>query len=233
MVHEFQEDIPSPPPRSTTSCARRRTGPGSAAPSERSKTAGTAGMRSPLKHSPFPLIARITENDPERRVAWGFRGIWRGRGEVNFEPTDAGTLVTGFELISIPRMLGLGPMISATMDARRDPVHLVRVTCESTGPAQSSHEPHGESLPKWLPGIAPSVEDPTACSRSGTQGFTEPKTPQRPQKTWGRSCLLGVRRADRRLVRTGSDGPFGACHGIALIESFCSCRQVELLEPRR
>ena len=65
----------------------------------------------PMKRSPFPLVARITENEPGRRVAWRFRGVWRGHGEVNLEPLTDGTLVTGFESISIPRLLGLGPVI--------------------------------------------------------------------------------------------------------------------------
>jgi len=65
----------------------------------------------PLKSSPVPLVAKITDDVPDRRVAWVFRGVWKGEGEVNLEPSPDGTLVTGFEAITIPCMLGLGPII--------------------------------------------------------------------------------------------------------------------------
>lgn len=65
----------------------------------------------PLRRWPFPLVARVVEDDPERRVVWEFGGFWRGIGEVNLEPTLRGTLVTGHETVYIPRLLGLGRVI--------------------------------------------------------------------------------------------------------------------------
>jgi len=111
MHHEFHEDIPLSPAkiydfmRSPMDWTRLYGAFGEV------EDRGEGWYAVPLKRSPFPLVARITENEPGRRVAWEFRGIWRGRAELNLKPTEEGTLVTGFETISIPRMLGLGPMI--------------------------------------------------------------------------------------------------------------------------
>jgi len=111
MHHEFREDIPLPP---AEVYAYFRT------PRDWTRLYGSFGevrgrgggwYAVPLKRSPIPLVARITVTDPDRRVAWAFRGMWKGRGEVNLEPSATGTLVTGFETITIPRVFGLGSLI--------------------------------------------------------------------------------------------------------------------------
>lgn len=60
-----------------------------------------------LKGSPFPLVAKITEDEPNRRVRWIFRGFWDGEGEVDFVPMADGVVVEGYERIRPrgPRLL--------------------------------------------------------------------------------------------------------------------------------
>ena len=60
----------------------------------------------PLRSFPFPLVARITDDDPPRRVRWRFRGFWRGDGEVCIQEITGGIVVEGHEDISI-RWLGV------------------------------------------------------------------------------------------------------------------------------
>lgn len=55
----------------------------------------------PLRAFPFPLVARVTRDEPNRCVAWSFRGFWRGQGEVSFVPSDGGVRVHGYERISV------------------------------------------------------------------------------------------------------------------------------------
>jgi len=55
----------------------------------------------PLKGFPFPLVARVTLDEPNRSVSWSFRGFWRGTGEVSFEPTEHGVIIRGYERISV------------------------------------------------------------------------------------------------------------------------------------
>lgn len=64
-----------------------------------------------LKSFPFPLVAKITEDDPDRRVRWRFRGFWEGEGEVAFEPVGDGVVVTGHERIRPRALWVLGPVI--------------------------------------------------------------------------------------------------------------------------
>ena len=55
----------------------------------------------PLRRFPFPLVARITSDDPLRCVRWTFRGFWRGEGEVLFLATSrGGVAIRGYESIS-------------------------------------------------------------------------------------------------------------------------------------
>ena len=54
----------------------------------------------PLRRFPFPLVARVVKDEPNRRVAWVFGGFWRGEGEVSFVPTDRGVAVRGYERIA-------------------------------------------------------------------------------------------------------------------------------------
>lgn len=65
----------------------------------------------PLQRFPLPLVTRVDDLVPERRVHWVFRGFWRGEGEVNFKADDSGVTISGFEDIRIPWMLGIGPWI--------------------------------------------------------------------------------------------------------------------------
>jgi hypothetical protein len=65
----------------------------------------------PLRRWPFPLVARVTEQVAERRVAWELTGFWTGHGEIVLEPSGQGTLVSGQETVRIPRLLGIGRML--------------------------------------------------------------------------------------------------------------------------
>jgi hypothetical protein len=73
----------------------------------------------PLRRFPFPLVARITVNEPLKRVAWEFRGFWRGGGEVAFEPMARGVRVTGYERISIGPLLWFSPIVERLFLERR------------------------------------------------------------------------------------------------------------------
>jgi hypothetical protein len=65
----------------------------------------------PLKRFPFPLVARITADEPLRRVAWEFGGFWKGEGEVSFSVSPAGTRITGFERIAVRPLGVLSPLV--------------------------------------------------------------------------------------------------------------------------
>ena len=65
----------------------------------------------PLKRFPLPLVTRVDEVVPNKRVHWVFRGFWRGEGDVNFERVDEGVMISGFEDISIPKLFGIGPWV--------------------------------------------------------------------------------------------------------------------------
>jgi hypothetical protein len=65
----------------------------------------------PLKHFPFPLVARNIENEPNKRVRWVFRGFWRGRGEVCFSETASGVVVEGYEEIAVRWLSFVSPLI--------------------------------------------------------------------------------------------------------------------------
>ena len=54
----------------------------------------------PLRRFPFPLVARITRDEPLRCVEWELGGFWRGEGRVFFVPTTLGVTVRGHERIS-------------------------------------------------------------------------------------------------------------------------------------
>lgn len=108
MYHEFNEEIPL---SAAEIYAFMRT------PADWTRLYGSFGDVAdrgdgwhavPLRRFPFPLVARIVEDVPERKVAWEFRGFWRGTGGVELATTATGTLVTGYEDISIPRLAGLG-----------------------------------------------------------------------------------------------------------------------------
>lgn len=73
----------------------------------------------PLRGFPFPLVARITDDDPPRRVTWRFRGFWRGDGEVRIEEVVGGVVVEGHEDISV-RWLGIfSPLVERPLFERQ------------------------------------------------------------------------------------------------------------------
>jgi len=55
----------------------------------------------PLKGFPFPLVARVTQSEPNKSVSWSFRGFWSGEGHVSFERTERGVVIRGYERISV------------------------------------------------------------------------------------------------------------------------------------
>lgn len=65
----------------------------------------------PLRRFPVPLVARITHDEPEEHVAWEFGGFFRGTGEVWLSRTGVETRIVGYEDVSIPRLLGLRPVL--------------------------------------------------------------------------------------------------------------------------
>ncbi|MEN8233746.1 MAG: SRPBCC family protein [Actinomycetota bacterium] len=70
----------------------------------------------PMRRSPFPLVAKMTVTEPETEAAWDFKGFWKGHGEVHLEAIDGGTRVTGYETVTIPRLLGLGPLLEKRLE---------------------------------------------------------------------------------------------------------------------
>lgn len=73
----------------------------------------------PLRRFPFPLVARITCDDPGRRVSWEFAGFWRGDGEVRFGTRPGGVVVEGHERIAIRPLFFLSPVIERLFLERR------------------------------------------------------------------------------------------------------------------
>ncbi len=72
-----------------------------------------------LKGFPFPLVARNTENEPNERVRWVFRGFWRGRGKVRFSPAAGGVIVEGYEEIAARWLSFLSPLVKRLFLERR------------------------------------------------------------------------------------------------------------------
>jgi hypothetical protein len=70
----------------------------------------------PLAGAPQDLEARMTSVTTDRRAAWELRGTFAGRGEVNLEPCDEGTRITGFEVIEVAGTDD--PEVLATMTRR-------------------------------------------------------------------------------------------------------------------
>jgi len=72
----------------------------------------------PLRRFPFPLVAKITRDEPLRLVEWELRGFWQGRGQVTFTPIDRGVVIRGYERIS-PKALGfLAPLVEPFLEKR-------------------------------------------------------------------------------------------------------------------
>ncbi len=68
---------------------------------------------------PVPLRAKITREDPYRRVAWKIAGFFEGEGEVSFEPTDDGVIVFGYERLEAKWLPLLAPMLERLYLERR------------------------------------------------------------------------------------------------------------------
>ena len=73
----------------------------------------------PLRGFPFPLVARITRDEPMKRVQWEFKGFWRGEGQVGFASTSSGVAIRGFEQVSPHRLLFLAPLAERLFLAKR------------------------------------------------------------------------------------------------------------------
>jgi len=71
-----------------------------------------------LKNFPFPLVARNTDQEPNRLVRWVFRGFWKGGGEVRFIEEPDGLTVEGHEEISVRPLLFLSPLVERAFLAR-------------------------------------------------------------------------------------------------------------------
>jgi uncharacterized membrane protein len=73
----------------------------------------------PLKGFPFPLVARVTTDEPNKSVSWSFRGFWRGTGEVSFERTEHGVVIRGYERISVRPAGFVSPLLEHLFLERR------------------------------------------------------------------------------------------------------------------
>jgi len=72
-----------------------------------------------LRSFPFPLVAKITRDDPNETVAWSFRSFWRGQGEVKLVSRGGRTRVQGYERISIRVLPFVSPLIERLFLERR------------------------------------------------------------------------------------------------------------------
>ena len=73
----------------------------------------------PLKGFPFPLVAKIIDDEPMKRVRWIFRGFWRGTGEVRFAERTDGVTVEGYEEIAVRPLGLLSPLVERLLLERR------------------------------------------------------------------------------------------------------------------
>lgn len=83
------------------------------------KDRGGGWVAVPLRGFPFPLVAKITHDEPLRRVCWIFRGFWRGTGEVRFAERPNGVRIEGFEEIAIRPLGVLSPVVERLLLERR------------------------------------------------------------------------------------------------------------------
>jgi hypothetical protein len=75
------------------------------------KDEGGGWFSVPLRRFPFPLVARMTADEPDERVAWEFRGFWKGHAEMTFRPSERGVVVEGYEEISVRPLSVLSPVV--------------------------------------------------------------------------------------------------------------------------
>jgi hypothetical protein len=83
------------------------------------KDCGSGWFAVPLRGFPFPLVVRITDDEPLRKVRWVFRGFWRGGGEVRFLDQTASVTVEGFEEIAVRPLGVLSPVVERLLLERR------------------------------------------------------------------------------------------------------------------
>jgi hypothetical protein len=84
-----------------------------------SKDLGDGWYAIALKHFPFPLVAKNTDQEANKVVRWVFRGFWRGRGEVRFVETTNGVIVEGFEEIAVQWLFFFSPLVERLFLERR------------------------------------------------------------------------------------------------------------------
>ena len=63
-----------------------------------------------FKGFPFPLVTRITTDDPEQCVEWVFEGFWQGDARVEFERSSTGVVIRGYEQVSPRGLSWLAPL---------------------------------------------------------------------------------------------------------------------------
>ena len=78
-----------------------------------SRDRGDGWYEVPFRGFPFPLVTRITREEPLQCVEWVFEGFWLGDARVEFEPTNTGVVIKGYEQVS-PR----GPLWLASLVER-------------------------------------------------------------------------------------------------------------------
>ena len=111
MIVRFDETVPLPPEvvydsfRTPADWTRYFGFPGGA------RSLGDGWYSVPLENFPFPLVARNIEEDPPRRVRWVFRGFWKGEGEVRITSIGEGSLVEGYERVSVRPLSLLSPIV--------------------------------------------------------------------------------------------------------------------------
>jgi hypothetical protein len=52
-----------------------------------------------LKKFPFPLVAKVVEDQHEKKVRWILSRFWRGIGEIQFSRIGNKTVVEGYEYV--------------------------------------------------------------------------------------------------------------------------------------
>ena len=74
------------------------------------KDRGDGWYAVPFRGFPFPLVTRITRDEPQQCVEWVFEGFWSGDARVEFERTSAGVVIRGYEQVSPRGLSWLAPV---------------------------------------------------------------------------------------------------------------------------
>lgn len=102
MHLDFDETFPITPAEAYRWCETPQNWPGLFGAFTKVTDRGDGWYAVWIRHTPLPLITKITVAIPHERVAWDFRGFWRGDGALRFAETPAGARITGHETITIP-----------------------------------------------------------------------------------------------------------------------------------